>query len=322
MILFRKANPDRRVAEIAGALREAASTILEHDYLELSDAVIREVADNMRLIVSGSYNASARRLNKLLEETRRHLLPVTQPYTFLRMAHSLLEASRSEGLPLKSALERLNALSRVVLEYTAAARENIMLSLNYLVEPNSSLLVLGYTSFHVKSMLTIRNRLATVHTIYQRPYMPGRKLAAEVAQRGMPARSWPDTDLAHVMDMVNYVFLLSPGIDSGGIVALDPGSLATLALARELEVPVIVASEGLAFADETFANVMDRKVEVHSKTLNTRLSLNPFEYATVTQAETLVTESGTYHSPTMEMLDDIRRRVYATIVQEAVRLSR
>ena len=319
MIFRRRKRAD--LSRLAEELEALSEDMLTADVYEYGREFVSLLLDNLDLIASGRPRDVMARINELRRLVRRYLLPLGAPMTVVDAVSLVVEASAREEAGPEVILSRLEALLTIALNYAESSVADVSMNLNYVVKTQSRVLTTGYSSFIERVLLTIRNRLSGVDTLYGRPFMAGKRLAVELASKGLEALAWPDVDVSNVVERVDHVLIFTPGIGGEGVAAAEPGSVAAVVSAKKREASVVLVSQTWSVTREPFGEAMDRRVAVYSKSAGGTIYLSPFDYIPLSLVDVLVTEMGTYSKPDIDKLVDVHSEMVRTLVSEAIRVS-
>lgn len=308
--------------QLTEKISELSRSIIEYDYSILLD----EIEPELRRLVSaglggaGSFEEAYRFLGdvkRLLEE----LLPVAMPLAVLDALVGALRLAESKGFDVDEAESLARAILATASTYLSISVQSIVLSLSYAVKPDSSILSVGYSQFLKEVLVGLRGRVATVHTTFGRPLLSGRRMAVELLAEGINAYSWPDAYVASLVNRVDYIVLSTPGVSVNGVIALDPGAYPVISLAKLMGKPVLMVLTGFTIVESDITRNAERRIKIDlvDKRISTTLTLAPFEYASISDVDLVITEVGAFKNITSEKLDGIAKRARSTLVELALK---
>jgi translation initiation factor 2B subunit (eIF-2B alpha/beta/delta family) len=308
--------------QLTEKIGELSRSIMEYDYSVLLD----EIEPELRRLVSArlkgtkSFDEVYRFLGevrKLLEE----LLPVAMPLAVLDSLVEALRLAESKGFDVDEAESLAQAVLTTASTYLSISLQSIVLSLSYAVRPNSSILTVGYSQFLKEVLVRLRGRVASVHTTFGRPLLSGRRMAVELLAEGINAYSWPDAYVTSLVSRADYIVLSTPGVSVNGVIALDPGAYPAISLAKLMGKPVFIVLTGLTVVDSDITRNAERRIKIDliDKRISTTLTLAPFEYASISDADLVITEVGALKEATSEKLESLARRARSALVELALK---
>ncbi len=308
--------------QLTEKIGELSRSIMEYDYSVLLD----EIEPELRRLVSArlkgakSFDEVYRFLGevrKLLEE----LLPVAMPLAVLDSLVEALRLAESKGFDVDEAESLAQAVLTTASTYLSISLQSIVLSLSYAVRPNSSILTVGYSQFLKEVLVRLRGRVASVHTTFGRPLLSGRRMAVELLAEGINAYSWPDAYVTSLVSRADYIVLSTPGVSVNGVIALDPGAYPAISLAKQMGKPVFIVLTGLTVVDSDITRNAERRIKIDlvDKRISTTLTLAPFEYASILDADLVITEVGAFKEATSEKLESLARRARSALVELALK---
>ncbi len=318
----REPKTDKVMQQLTEKINELSESIMEYDYSILLD----EVEPELRKLISSKLEKSKgfEEIYRFLGDVRRllqELLPIAMPIAVLDSLVKALKLAESKGFEAEEAESLAQAVLTTASTYLSISLRSIVLSLSYAVRPNSSILTIGYSHFLKEVLVRLRGRVASVHTTFGRPLLSGRRMAVELLAEGINAYSWPDAYVTTLVSRADYVVLSTPGVSVNGVLALDPGAYPVISLAKLMGKPVFIILTGLSVVNDDITRNADRRVKIDlvDKRISTTLTLAPFEYTSISDADLVITEIGAFKEATSEKLESLAQRARSALVELALK---